>query len=1761
MPDALQPITSANAPRYRYYMVDIVTNKIVGEVPLEDVTYERSLKQPGSFEGKITVSEQTNALDLYNATMPGKTALYVVRDNEAVWGGIIWGRTYDLVGRSLAVSASEFTSYLNHRIVWKTYTHSYSVSLAKTAEIPTPYFQVIINNATLRAPYPVTDGFGNPTKVEITFVDNKLRKYSGFYEIKGTSSSPAALANPGTKSFYVDIPKLPIPKSGIYPNVGMSAKADTYSYLRDLLGNVFRDFIDLDFPNDVIEPGVKEAIEVKYMQLTTSNNRNGVAKITTENPHGLVVGQRVEMVNLSQMIDGVYTISSVPTTTTFEYVISNPLSKVDNLTELTLYDISANTVPITERTPVISRQVLQQISEYIVSLKRVAGYTTIKFNSIHPFVVGQKVVLTIAAQKPAMKTIDGKLINIFDYKKRDYTVAIDSLTDYTISFIDPIYTSAIYDLKESNVLKPAENSVKNAGDKPLLQIATKTDPAIAAGNQSRGYNMGNMVRVVGVDAPNWDYPIYNGFHKLYDVSPGALKTISTYSVATATDSFGGTYSYAQLTFSGNAGFTEGDFILVYGIAADPHLNGEYQLYYAEYASNVTTVRYYKNAAAIASTPGGGATASLNGNSWVAYEPSTSETRYSLKAEPDSVFAIASLAFSPATPTSKNKVTVTTQSRHSLSVGDVVLIDFGNAEKSKDTKTYGGRVTITGVGDLDQISYTLSGKRELPIPTIGLAETAKTGSVTKKIKKVGSTPIVETRFAAISAERDDNNGVIVTAYGVDHDLNVGDYVVIDVDDPTMSAFENKNVPTKIEATTPNSFTYTSELAGSLAIVAEADIVELTCRTSTGIDIMEVTIEGVPDEVDYPEQVAKVKTIDLTQAYQNKVVYTFDKVATGTYASGGAPGDYTFVLTASNPSITKGNTVTGTGIAADTLVTEVSGASITVSKPFTSQVSGTITFDVTIDRYYDVKISGFVDPTPEVIAAVPGSGTIVSVSASGYRATASLRFSAPHGLDVENFAIGKVSNNHAMPITISGFSDFKWTEIWWRSSNPLILPDISQAELDGIDTIPLGYKMVQKEYVSPLTSLNGNNIVTGVPDEYTITVPYPYAASNYSGSGTGGATASWPGTARTLYPAGKPFWSALGLRGDVNTVRMQDRKIYVYYNSLLGNADDLVALGGTHDVSALNITATFPAFSRNIPKMPNLTSGSYVDMSGFLDSKYVGLNKSGPHLVTGVTNPTELTPNTMKVRFANPLPKVKDVRQTLSWAYGASVIDTPKLLIPYSTSGTAYLDYSINNDEVLRISAISRSSASPALATVTTASEHSYETGDYVNVWAYGKGLAAFNQKNNPLTITKISNTQFTYPLNTPTIIQYYSASNRVATISFNSDAAHNFFIGDTVSISNVLVGINGTRVITSTGATSISFAIGLSTKIAKTATKGTISLTTPITKSASVTVAQTNSSVGQVLLAPTIYREPVVFSRSWGEFPGSADIGGLTFSTSSYSGQDSTNSPLYGSALATVADILDKYSNSLTGFEYRIDVSIGLAQNGEKEFKRQFVLIPLYPPTLTDYLNSLPGQKLAKGQAADPAAFGADKVIFEYPGNITNVSVAENAQNSATRIFVNNKNNKAGEGIEAAYSAATSTELLAEGWPLLDRTETVDWPQGVNTANSTNIDKWGNHDDERDYHISAKRFLQESKPPSGDIVITVNGSLNPVVGTYNPGEWCSIIVRDNFLKNRLGTALEPRKDMFVRRIDAIKVNVPNNPAFPEQINLTLVPDWQVDKIGE
>jgi hypothetical protein len=448
--------------------------------------------------------------------------------------------------------------------------------------------------------------------------------------------------------------------------------------------------------------------------------------------------------------------------------------------------------------------------------------------------------------------------------------------------------------------------------------------------------------------------------------------------------------------------------------------------------------------------------------------------------------------------------------------------------------------------------------------------------------------------------------------------------------------------------------------------------------------------------------------------------------------------------------------------------------------------------------------------------------------------------------------------------------------------------------------------------------------------------------------------------------------------------------------------------------------------------------------------------------------------------------------------------------------------------------------------------------------------AFTQNYQSLTATAVTANSVTYTMTASTDVEAFSYNNGIITLYFKggANARHNYVVGDSVVVPTInksgysYGGVTAT--VMSVSPTTISYfkaGLGAGGKIKKTAFKTVVS----ISRNSSVTVTNEIAN-GLLSKVPTIYKRPVVYSKTYGEFPNNAGIGGITFSTMDYSNKNLPNAPIFGSDLQTVAEILDKYSNGIDGFEYRIDPGLTIDANGNKQFTRNFVLIPIYPKTLTDYLETLPGKKLARGQVATPAALGADKVIFEYPGNITNVSMAEKAETSATRIFVRSGDGKAGSGAEVAYSGAADVDLLQDNWPLLDKKESVTWPlkgaeNAAATSAPTNTDDWGNHDDETDYHRSALRFLKESKPPAGDFNIDVNGSVTPVIGSYNPGDWCSIIINDNFVKTRLDSVLEPRKDVIVRKIDSIKVAVPNNPAFPEKITLNLIPDWQVDAVGK
>lgn len=105
---------------YTYLLTDLRTNTVTAELPLQSVSYENKLSAVGDASGSIVMNDETILLDTKTATTPGKSGLYILRNNIPVWGGIIWKRNYDSSSRVLQISANTFESYFEHRFQLQT---------------------------------------------------------------------------------------------------------------------------------------------------------------------------------------------------------------------------------------------------------------------------------------------------------------------------------------------------------------------------------------------------------------------------------------------------------------------------------------------------------------------------------------------------------------------------------------------------------------------------------------------------------------------------------------------------------------------------------------------------------------------------------------------------------------------------------------------------------------------------------------------------------------------------------------------------------------------------------------------------------------------------------------------------------------------------------------------------------------------------------------------------------------------------------------------------------------------------------------------------------------------------------------------------------------------------------------------------------------------------------------------------------------------------------------------------------------------------------------------------------------------------------------------------------------------------------------------------------------------------------------------------------------------------------------------------------
>jgi hypothetical protein len=324
---------------YRYFLTDLLSNQVIAEVPFKGVSYERVNRRAGGFSGNIPFIEATKGLDLYEATMPGRTGIYIMRNNVCVWGGIIWSRSYDVTSRNLSVEGAEFTSYFYHRNIWQTLQYgsefygvsSYSVSNG-------------IASVTTETPHGFTVGL----KVKITYTSPL---------VDGTHTIASV---PSANSFTFSTTSAN--GSGNSISGAVRSLVDNYDFIRDLIYRMQTDLGGLGFENEVIKPGIELQASV-----ISKKRSGGVVTLTTEQPHDIIIGQEIEVLEVGSDVDGIFAVSGVPTSTTIEYILNGP-------------DVSSTAV--------------SGIKSYNVKSKSlVSNVATITTDRPHGAVIGQTVIL------------------------------------------------------------------------------------------------------------------------------------------------------------------------------------------------------------------------------------------------------------------------------------------------------------------------------------------------------------------------------------------------------------------------------------------------------------------------------------------------------------------------------------------------------------------------------------------------------------------------------------------------------------------------------------------------------------------------------------------------------------------------------------------------------------------------------------------------------------------------------------------------------------------------------------------------------------------------------------------------------------------------------------------------------------------------------------------------------------------------------------------------------------------------------------------------------------------------------------------------------------------------------------------------------------------------------------------------------------------------------------------------------------------------
>jgi hypothetical protein len=101
---------------YTFLTTDLASGNILGEVPMNGVALDVQLNGAGNMSAGGALSDtRISDEDFVTRTQPGRTGFWAYRENQIVWGGIIWTRQYQSNGKALTITGQTFESYAARR--------------------------------------------------------------------------------------------------------------------------------------------------------------------------------------------------------------------------------------------------------------------------------------------------------------------------------------------------------------------------------------------------------------------------------------------------------------------------------------------------------------------------------------------------------------------------------------------------------------------------------------------------------------------------------------------------------------------------------------------------------------------------------------------------------------------------------------------------------------------------------------------------------------------------------------------------------------------------------------------------------------------------------------------------------------------------------------------------------------------------------------------------------------------------------------------------------------------------------------------------------------------------------------------------------------------------------------------------------------------------------------------------------------------------------------------------------------------------------------------------------------------------------------------------------------------------------------------------------------------------------------------------------------------------------------------------------------